>query len=62
MVQHTLPAVVQSPSAWHSWSPTCAFWQLLWALGARLVTTHAWPLAESHVESVAQNWGQLMAD
>jgi hypothetical protein len=62
MVQHTLPAVVQSVSTWQSSRPSCAFSQLLWAPGNRLVTTQAWPLAESHVVSVLQNCGQLEAD
>jgi len=62
MPQQTLPGVVQSVSVLQSCSPSCAFWQLRWALGSRLVTTHACPVAESQVVSFAQNCGQLAAD
>jgi hypothetical protein len=61
MPQHTLPGVVQSVSALQSCSPSCAFRQLRCAAGSRLVTTHACPVAESHVVSFAQNCGQLAA-
>jgi hypothetical protein len=62
-LQQTEPVVVvQSESVLQSWRPYCAFWQLFCAVAARLVVTHAWPLAESHVWSVVQNCGQLDAD
>jgi hypothetical protein len=54
-LQQTLPAVVQSVSTLHSSRPSCAFSQLFCAFDARLVTTHAWPVAELHVVSLVQN-------
>jgi hypothetical protein len=49
---------VHSLSAWQSRKPFVACWQLFCALDAKLVATHACPIAESQVVSVAQNWGQ----
>jgi len=61
MVQQTSPAPVQSVSALQSVSPCDACSQLRCASLARLVATHAWPLAESHVASLVQNCGHAAA-
>jgi hypothetical protein len=62
MLQQTSPVTVQSVSALQSTSPSLAGSQLFCAVGTRLVSTQAWPLAESHVESLVQNCGHVCAD
>jgi hypothetical protein len=62
MVQQMSPGVVaQSASAEQSCNADAAFWQLFSAPCSRLVTTHAWPVAESQLVSAVQNCGQLLA-
>jgi hypothetical protein len=62
MLQQTSPATVQSVSALQSCSPWLAGSQLFCAVDTRLVRTHASPVAELHVVSLAQNCGHVCAD
>jgi hypothetical protein len=61
MVQHLVVEPEQSVSAWQSLSPCVADSQTFCAPATSDLSTHALPIAVSHLESSAQKIGQVMA-
>jgi hypothetical protein len=61
-VQHFVVVPLQSESAAQTLTPAFAGSQTLCAPGLRDLSTHAWPIVVSHLLSVVQKIGHVVAD